>query len=66
MTGPVQLHALMMQGWNFFSHKLKSYIDIPPTRDALLLHSKRAAYPAGFIWSQSTVPQLSMPSPADW
>ena len=35
---------------------------IPPTRDALLQHCKRAAYQAG-IWTTSTVTQQQIPSP---
>ena len=45
-----------------------SYKAIPPTRAALIEHSKLAAYQAGCtcIWSQSTVCQPETQSPADW
>ncbi len=49
-----------------FARKQRSYKAIPPTRAALLEHSKRAAYQAGCIWSQSTVCKPETQSPADW
>ena len=40
---------------DMFVRKQRPYEAIPPTRGALLQHTKRAAYQAGCIWSQSTV-----------
>ena len=40
---------------DMFARKQRPYEAIPPTRDALLQHVKRAAYQAGCKWSQSTV-----------
>ena len=51
---------------DMFARKQRPYEAIPPTRDALLQHVKRAAYQAGCIWSQSTVCQPETQSPADW
>ena len=49
-----------------FARKQKPYDAIPPTSDALKEHVKRAAYQAGIIWSQATVPLPAIGSPADW
>ena len=40
---------------DMFARKQRPYEAIPRTRGALLQHTKRAAYQAGCIWSQSTV-----------
>ena len=50
---------------DMFARKQRSYEAIPPTRAALLQHTKRAAYQAGCIWSQSTQRQPKAESPAD-
>ena len=39
---------------------------IPPTREALQQHAKRAVYQAGHIWGQSQTANPDMPSPAEW
>ena len=49
-----------------FARKQKSYQSIPPTQAALVQHLKRSAYQAGCIWSQATVCQPEILSPADW
>jgi hypothetical protein len=51
---------------DMFARKQRPYEAIPPTQAALLQHTKRAAYQAGCIWSQSTLSQPETPSPADW
>ena len=38
--------------------------NIPPTKAALLQHVRRAAYQAGYVWSQARVPVPVLPSPA--
>ena len=38
---------------------------IPPTKAALLQHSKRAAYQAG-VWTTSELTKQDRPSPEDW
>lgn len=48
-----------------FSKKGKSYSDIPPTKEALLLHVRRSTFQGGFIWGQSTVCQPFIPSPVE-
>ena len=40
--------------------------NIPPTREALRQHAKRAVYQAGHIWGQSQTANPDMPSPAEW
>lgn len=51
---------------DMFDRKQRLYEAIPPTKAALLQHTKRAAYQAGCIWAQSTQPQPEAESPADW
>lgn len=51
---------------DLFARKQRSYDAIPPTRDALREHSKRAAYQAGIIWGQTTDPNPQISSPAQW
>lgn len=51
---------------DMFARKQRSYDTIPPTRAALVQHSKRAAYQAGCIWSQSTLRQMELESPGEW
>ncbi|XP_063958716.1 uncharacterized protein LOC135154779 [Lytechinus pictus] len=40
--------------------------NIPPTKEALRQHVKRAVYQAGHIWGQSQKANPELPSPADW
>ena len=40
---------------DMFARKERSFDAIPPTRAALVQHTKQAAYQAGSIWSQSTL-----------
>ena len=49
-----------------FARKQRPYEAIPPTRAALLQHTKRAAFQAGCIWGQATQCQPEAESPADW
>ena len=49
-----------------FARKQRSYDKIPPTRAALVQHSKQAAYQAGCIWSQSTLRQMELEIPGEW
>lgn len=49
-----------------FARKQRSYQAIPPTRAALLQHTKRAAYQAGCVWRQATLCEPEEQSPADW
>jgi hypothetical protein len=39
---------------------------IPPTRDALTQHVKRACYQAVFIWNQALSSCPSVPTPSEW
>ena len=39
---------------------------IPPTKGALVEHTKWAAYQAGYIWGQSLIPVQQVPDPCHW
>lgn len=49
-----------------FAKKGKSIENIPPSLDALIQHSKGAVLQAGFVWSQSLIPNPTLPRPHDW
>ena len=51
---------------HLFTQKSRSIDALPPTRAALLEHSKRAAFMAGHCWAQVATPCPQLPSPADW
>ena len=51
---------------DLFARKQRSYNAIPPTSAALKEHVKHAAYQAGIIWGQATIPKPNIESPADW
>ena len=40
--------------------------NIPPTKAALVQHTKRATYQAGYVWSQALVPLPHLPDPESW
>ena len=39
---------------------------IPPTKNALVQHVRRAVYQAGHVWSQALTAECALPNPADW
>ena len=39
---------------------------IPPTQDALLQHTKRAAFQGGYCWGRIMIAIQDLPSPGDW
>ena len=49
-----------------FAQKGRAYDAIPPTRAALLQHTKRAAYQGGYCWGQALTPNPDLPSRGDW
>ena len=49
-----------------FAHKGGPIEAVPPTADALLQHSKRATYQAGFCWAYCLIPAPRLPSSSDW
>lgn len=49
-----------------FAQKGRTLESIPPTRDALLQHVKRAAYQSGYVWSQCLVVKPTLPNPSEW
>ena len=51
---------------HLFTQSGRSIEAIPPTREALIQHIKRAAYQAGFCWGQMMICLPELPSPAEW
>ena len=49
-----------------FAQKGRSLDAIPPSRAALVEHTKRAAYQAGHCWGQALTPRPVLPSPEMW
>ena len=51
---------------DLFVKKGHAMESLPPTFKALLQHTYRAAYQAGYVWRQSLVHQQQLPSPENW
>lgn len=51
---------------DLFARKQRSYESIPPTRGALIEHTRRAAYQAGCIWGQSIISNMETECPGEW
>ena len=51
---------------DMFARKQRPYEAIPPTRAALLQHTRRAACQAGCVWAQATQCQPEIENPANW
>ena len=49
-----------------FSHSLRSLDSIPPTKNALFQHIKRALLGVAFIWKQSLSKTPEIPKPSEW
>lgn len=49
-----------------FTKKGRAIDGLPPTREALLQHTKRAAYQAGYCWGQMLIATPELPSPVNW
>ena len=49
-----------------FTQKGRSIEGIPPTKAALIQHTKRATYQAGYCWGQVMIAAPVLPSPSDW
>lgn len=49
-----------------FTQRGRSLEMIPPTRGALIQHTKRAAYQAGHVWGQATISNPQLPNPQEW
>ena len=60
-----QLKSVNEAGKELFCQRSKPMDGIPPTQDALLQHSKRAAYQTG-IWAACDQPQQAASSPENW
>ena len=51
---------------DLFARKQRSFDAIPPTRAALIEHTRRAVYQASCIWEQALTCGTEDISPADW
>ena len=51
---------------DLFTRKGRDIEGIPPTADALRLHTKRCAYQAGHCWGKALVPSHPLPCPSEW
>ena len=49
-----------------FARKACGFENLPPTKDALIQHVRRAIYQAGYVWRQFLVPMQCLPSPAQF
>ena len=49
-----------------FSKKSRSIESIPPSKAALLQHTKRAVFQGAFVWGQSLLKQPVIPPPSEW
>lgn len=51
---------------HLFTQKGRAIDNLPPSQDALIQHTKRAVYQAGYCWAQMMVATPVLPSPGDW
>lgn len=51
---------------DLFSRKSRPIENIPPTREALVQHTKRAVLQGSYIWSQTLLTQPVIPCPSRW
>lgn len=51
---------------HLFSQKGRPMDGLPPTRAALVEHTKKAAYQSGHVWAQMFVAVPKLPSPSEW
>ena len=49
-----------------FAKKGRSIESIPPTKAALLQHSRRATYQASYCWGQALKAVQDLPCPSNW
>ena len=49
-----------------FTQKGRSIEGIPPSKAALIQHTKRATYQAGYRWGHVMIEAPELPSPSDW
>lgn len=52
--------------FELFARKQRAFDAIPPTRDALIQHIRRAVYQGGYVWSQIVACSQTLPSPEHW
>lgn len=50
---------------DLFARKGRDITNIPPTQSALLFHTKRAVYQAGYCWGSSEA-MITLPKPEGW
>ena len=51
---------------DLFTKKRRVIDNIPPTENALIQHTKRSVYQAGYCWGQSLVPSPQNLIPGEW
>ena len=51
---------------HLFYNKTKDFVNMPPTKDALIQHSLCAAYQAGHVWGQALITCPDLPDPSSW
>lgn len=49
-----------------FAKTARQIDHIPPTKEALLQHCRRAVYQGGHTWNQADNPIPNLPSPSNW
>ena len=52
--------------YELFVKKQRGMEDIPPTKDALLQHLKRATFQGGHIWGRTLEVDPKLPSASNW
>jgi hypothetical protein len=52
--------------FHMFARKQRAFDAIPPTKDSLIQHIKRASYQAGCVWSQTLDSTIKEISPSEW
>ena len=50
---------------HLFYNKAKDFENMPPTKDALIQHTIRAAYQAGHVWRQALITCPNLPDPSN-
>lgn len=60
------IHDVTEARQHLFTKKQRSLESLPPTREALLQHLKRAAYQGAIIWGQCMISNPQIPKPDSW
>ena len=65
-SSQIQHSSVNMARYELFKFNGKDFDQLPPTKDALVQHVKRASFIAGHIWGQSLQKVQILPSPSEW